>query len=304
MSVVYIYGLIDPRNNQIFYVGFTQNIKKRFDIHLNIDGNRREKNLYKDNVIRKILNSGLKPKIIILDSCEKNFNIDYNKYEHEILEIYYIKKYNDSGIKLTNLTTGGDGGCTYQQKVFQYSEDGIFLNEYESVNECADIYNVNPDIISKVIDQRGKKSYRATYLFSSKEKANSFEFKKTIKIIPISQYTLNGEFVAEYKNQAEAFNMTQISQSSISNCVNDKSRQAGGYMWYNSNSIPMNIQKTSKYFNTKKPIIQYNLNGNIISEFKSISEASKILNIKTNLIVTNLKKITKTCKGFIFTYKN
>jgi len=238
IGIVYIYGLIDPRSSKIFYIGFTQNLKKRFNIHLNINGHRREKNLYKDNVIRKILNLGLEPKMIILDSCEKKINTNLNKYEHEILEIHYIKKYNDSGIKLTNLTTGGDGGCTYQRKVFQYSEEGKFLKEYESVNDCANIYNVNPDIISKVIDQRGKKSYRATYLFSSKEKANSFEFKETKKDnIPILQYSVENILINEYKSQKEASILTNISQPNINHCLKNKRNFAGGFIWKYKNKL-------------------------------------------------------------------
>ena len=300
---IYIYGLVDPRNNEVFYIGYTQYLKKRFNVHLNVDGYRREKNLYKDNVIRKILNSGLMPQIIILDSCEKKYNEIQQKYEHELIEIKYIEKYKNKNIKLTNLTNGGEGGRTKLKPVYQYDENGIFLRKYESVNSVAESYGVGADIISKVVDQRGKKSYRGTYLFSSKEKANSFVFKKTIKTIPIIQYTLNGEFVSEYNNQNEAFKMTQVSQASISNCINGKSQQAGGFLWYNYNSIPTEVPKICKYSNMVKPIIQYDLNGNFISEFKSISEAGKILKIRSSLIVTNLKKITKTCKGFIFTYK-
>ena len=49
-KIVYIYGLVDPRNNKIFYIGYTEYLKKRFNAHLNVDGYRREKNLYKDNL--------------------------------------------------------------------------------------------------------------------------------------------------------------------------------------------------------------------------------------------------------------
>ena len=127
--------------------------------------------------------------------------------------------------------------------------------------------------MSKAIDQRGKKSYRSTYLFSSQEKAESFVFKKTIKTTPISQYSLNGNFIKEYENQAEAFRVTHVNQSSISDCINGKSRQAGGYLWYKSNCIPKKFLKVSKYMDTMKPIVQYDLIGNLVSEFKSISDA-------------------------------
>jgi hypothetical protein len=59
MSVVYIYGLIDPRNDTIFYVGFTEYLNKRYNEHLNTKGKKREKNTYKENVINKIIELGL-----------------------------------------------------------------------------------------------------------------------------------------------------------------------------------------------------------------------------------------------------
>lgn len=306
MSVVYIYGLIDPRNDKIFYIGYTQYLKKRYNVHLNVDGYRREKNLYKDNIIRKILNDGLRPTMTILDSCEKKYNEQQQKYEHELLEIQYIEKYKRKNNKLTNLTNGGEGGRTKLQPVYQYNENGIFLKEYQSVNQAAENYNVGADIISKAIDQRGKKSYRSTYLFSSKEKGDLFVFKKLVRhYTPIVQYSFNGEFIEEYKSQKEASIITNISQPSINNCLRKKREQAGGYLWYYKNNEPANvIEHVGKYSKMLKPIIQYDLTNKFIRKFKSIGEAKRTLGISSSLIVTNLKGITKTCKGFVFKYEN
>jgi hypothetical protein len=235
--IVYIYGLIDPRNNNVFYIGFTQYLNKRYNEHLNINNKKREKNTYKENVINKIFQLGLKPEMRIIDKCDKIFNSNLNMFEHERLEKYYIQKYIDEGIKLTNLTIGGNGGCTYQHKVYQYNENGIFLKEYQSVNEVANIYNVNVSLISHVIDQRDKKSYKSTYLFSSKEKANSFVFKETKKDnIPIIQYLPNGNFIKEYKNQKEASIITNIFQPNINHCLKNKRKHAGGFIWKYKNN--------------------------------------------------------------------
>lgn len=204
---VYIYVLINPIDNQIFYVGYTDNLEKRYGQHLRTRG-KRTINTYKENVIAKIVKSGLKPEIKIIDECKYQYDDKLKQFKHEKLEIYYIQKHKNEGINLTN---GGDGGCTYNREVFQYSENGSFIKKYKSVNEIANLYNVNSDIISKAIDQRGKKSYRGTYLFSSKEKGNKFMFKETKKDnIPIIQYSSNGEFAREYKSQKEASLITNI----------------------------------------------------------------------------------------------
>lgn len=54
----------------------------------------------------------------------------------------------------------------------------------------------------------------------------------------------------------------------------------------------------------RKPILQYNLNGNFIKEFISISEASRQLKIYHRYISQVLRGKQKTVKGFIWRYKN
>lgn len=53
----------------------------------------------------------------------------------------------------------------------------------------------------------------------------------------------------------------------------------------------------------KKPILQFDLNGNMISEFSSISEAAKILNIGRSGIMQCLRKRNKTAFNYKWEYK-
>lgn len=52
-----------------------------------------------------------------------------------------------------------------------------------------------------------------------------------------------------------------------------------------------------------KAIIQYDLEGNVIKEYKSIMEASRILNLNHSGIIQALKNKTKTAYGYIWKYK-
>jgi len=301
---VYIYGLIDPRNNSVFYIGFTSNLKRRYNSHLNICGKKREKNTFKDNVINKILKLGLKIEMKVLDECEIKFNEIINKYEHEILEIYYIKKYRDDGIRLTNLTDGGEGGSSFKRKVFQYTEDGEFLKEYKSVLAFSECYNINPQGIFRIIDQKGGSAYRGTYLFSSKENAEIFEFKKLLKHkTPIIQYSLDGKFISEYESQADAYRKTNILQSGINCCLRGRCKQFNNFYWYYKDNIPTNIGKHDKYSSMVKAIKQFDLDGKLINEFKSISDASRKLNLNSGHIVTCIQKSIPYGK-FIFYYSD
>lgn len=53
----------------------------------------------------------------------------------------------------------------------------------------------------------------------------------------------------------------------------------------------------------RKPILQLDLNGNFIKEWKSTTEASKKLNCLRSGITNALKKLSKTSHGFIWKYK-
>lgn len=54
----------------------------------------------------------------------------------------------------------------------------------------------------------------------------------------------------------------------------------------------------------KKEIIQLDMNDNVISEYSSISEASKILNVGRSGIMQCLRKRNKTAFGYKWKYKN
>ena len=54
----------------------------------------------------------------------------------------------------------------------------------------------------------------------------------------------------------------------------------------------------------RKPILQFDLQGNFIKEWPSMSEASKVLNFNMTSIWACCKGIQKKGKGFIWKYKN
>ena len=98
----YIYSLSDPITNEIRYVGQTNNLKIRYNQHLNksCDEKNPQYNTYKSRWIRKLLSNNLKPIISILETVN-------TLEESNLRENYYIEKFTNEGIKLTN-SHGGD----------------------------------------------------------------------------------------------------------------------------------------------------------------------------------------------------
>lgn len=94
-SELKIYGLFDPRDNQLRYVGATvRDLKDRLRNHRN----DKTKN-FKVNWIKSLSNLELSPTIELLDTC----NID----EWDFWEEWYIQYFKSIGCKLTNIATGG-----------------------------------------------------------------------------------------------------------------------------------------------------------------------------------------------------
>ncbi len=97
MRIVTIYGLKDPRNGNIRYVGKTKNrLCKRLWDHCKEIGETR-----KCRWVESLRRENFKPEMIVLDQV--------SEAEWERSEMFWIEYCRRSGFDLTNATSGGDG---------------------------------------------------------------------------------------------------------------------------------------------------------------------------------------------------
>lgn len=96
-----IYALLDPRDTNIRYIGYTSNPKTRLRDHMQSSRTSREKISHKSNWIRALDKEGLKP---IYKTLARTKSLE----EIKQLEIDHIAYYKQL-YKLTNGTKGGDG---------------------------------------------------------------------------------------------------------------------------------------------------------------------------------------------------
>lgn len=173
MKTTFIYCLIDPRDNQIRYVGKSNNPKERLKNHCNP---ARYRPTYKFNWIKKLRQLELKPILKILEE------VDIEIWKQK--EKYWIDFYKSEGFNLVNYTDGGDGLSFGNQtsfkignvpwnknkqrlqktknkisnslkglknkplvSVIQYTINDEYLNEYGSITEAAKVTNSS---ISKI----------------------------------------------------------------------------------------------------------------------------------------------------------
>jgi len=295
---IYIYVLVNPLNNEVFYVGYTNNPTRRLNEHIGDKYNN-----YKDAVIEKIINVKLKPELKIIDECDYIYDEKAKMCEHERLEIKYIKKYRDAGVKLTNLTDGGGLAGRETIELYCYDENGEFMRKYNSLTEASENVHVSISKISLALNQKINKSSANRYWFTTPQLKENIVFRKAAKRnILILQYSLDGIFLNKFNGQGEAEKITGIKSKLINKCLRKNGyNQAGGYMWYYENKLPETVKKYIKN-NRTKSISQYDLNCKHIANYESISDASIKLNIPVGSISSNLIGKSKMSYGYIFTY--
>lgn len=125
---IFVYGLIDPRNCEIKYIGKTKNIRKRLREHI-----RDEENNKKYAWIKSLKNKNLIPEILVLEET----NIE----EVNFWEIFWINQLKVWGFELKNMTDGGDG--SYGTIPWNKGKKGLFKHSEKSKKLMSDWRKLN-----------------------------------------------------------------------------------------------------------------------------------------------------------------
>jgi hypothetical protein len=117
------------------------------------------------------------------------------------------------------------------------------------------------------------------------------------------QLDKNGNLIAQYNNAYEAEEITGVRQNGICNCCLGKIKSAGGYIWqylseYDPNNKIIYYDKTGP-----KAILQFDLWGNFIAEYESMSDASESTGVSMPCISRCCNNKRKTSGGYIWKYK-
>ena len=179
------------------------------------------------------------------------------------------------------------------KEVFLYDSKGTFIESFISINAVARYLNVLPVNVQRAIKNETK--VKDCYaLLSFKEKYTPKEYKR--KRTAIYQYALDGTFIRKWESQKEASKTLNINSFGISNALRNQTSYKN-FQWrfqYFDCIEPIEIKVI------KKPILQYDLNGNFIKEWESYTECRKYFPNVNHC----LKGKIKTCKGYKFLYKN
>lgn len=273
----YIYVLKDPISLKIRYVGKTSNPNNRIYRHMS-DYSLAESWTKKNKWLLHLKKLNLVPIMEIIDEANDN---DVNDLEKK-----WIKHFKENGIKLTNMTDGGDGydwtgknhtkesirkikmNHPLRKEIIQLNLDNKIIKIYESIHDCDRELGFHRSHISKCckrINQTVKGHY---FRFID----NYFPCSKS-KSSPNMDY-INSE-IEKYRSLI----------------VKTKSKKE-------------KLKERPKINKKSKKIVQYNLDGTVVNRFNSLSESRDKSGCHIYLIDSCCKKKSYyTTKGYTFRYE-
>lgn len=215
----FIYCLIDPRNNDIRYIGKTSNVKNRLKNHIS-EAIKSNSKTHKVNWIKSVLKENLTPMIDIIDEVSES---SVNFWEK-----HYISLYKSWGINLTNMTDGGDG---YSSSYFTPEIRKKISNNQSGEKNGFYGHKHNLDLRKKWSNERkisnggknnsmfNKKHTVESKLKMSLKKRNKYNGDKNPRAKKLYQYDLNNNLIKIWNCAKECADIYQISRGNISNAA-------------------------------------------------------------------------------------
>lgn len=120
----------------------------------------------------------------------------------------------------------------------------------------------------------------------------------------VLQYNINGDFIRKWKSGKVAAKELNICYCHISSCCTGKSKVAGGFVWKHATEkkIDRHIDTSNNIRKSLRKVKQYNTNGDFISKYNSIAEASRNTKISNTAISNCLSGRAKTAGNYMWEY--
>lgn len=256
----------------IFVLGHDDNVKDRLRI-------RRQNNvLYIELAGTKYLVADLVAKAFYGEpSYEKSYVtfVDGDPTNVDAYNLKWIDATNDGSTPIRQYNMSGVLVGTFDNVEVASEETGVDIRQIRiSMNKP--IYHIpNTRYVWRRCDDD------ELYSLSVKERRNSCdEFDIYWDIV--RQYTLDGEFVAEYSTSIHAANVLACDRRSIAQSCHRKTMQTVGYLWrFACNDEFDNGHIVSKIDSMPaKRVRQFTIDGKFIAEYQSASYAAKKTGIK------------------------
>ena len=264
MKETYIYTLKDPTTNEIRYVGKTIQ-KLKSRLNAHIqDSIKSDSNCHKINWINKIVKSGNKPIIEEVDRVSTDW---------QFWEKYWISQFKSWGFNLTNATEGG----------------GSYIEFKHSVENRK---KIRQSKLGSTLSHSHKKEISESIKKISKERPNYNRSGNNVKNI-IDKDLLYKLYINENLSIPKISKKIGFSEKKIWQSLQEYNIKKDKSIW-----------KEQLSTQPKKPVLQYNLDGEFIKEWSSPIDIHKELGYNKSNIANVCRGVAKTAHGFIWRYKN
>jgi hypothetical protein len=286
---------ISFKNTKYYYYGSSNNIFKRWENHLWCLNNNKHGNAYLQNIYNKYKDN------ILLSIV--NLTDNYLEKEQEYLNNFYKK---DGCLNLSPKVNYVERAKTV---ILQYSLDGNFIKEWESIKEAHNVLNINFHSICKVAFDSKHQLGGFLWRYKTYKYPLTIEpYKKSLNNKSIISFDANLNVVKKYKSLDEACKEFNLDKASLSVAIK-KNYYFANLLWlfekdYNKGKKP-NIPKRK---HEKKEVNCYDEFGNFIKSYESMHFASLNTNIPMKTISSHcINKVKKhKCNKYkiFFRYKN
>lgn len=238
MPCVYVLYNINTKN---YYIGSTKNFKLRIRDHYYdlIGGIHRN---YK--VAQDYKNNGDNYYFDVLEYCSKEERFDKEQMwlnnffsDEKCLNLSKIAFYNKELIQEERDKIR----LKKQIPIICLNLNAEFIKEYNSVTEAANAVGSSTPNIALCCKHRSRsaKGYRFVYKKDYVEFNDYSLTKTTVNMTnlinklskPVLQYSLEGEFIQEWKSASEASRHFKVHDSTIGGCCNGKQKTSVGFIW-------------------------------------------------------------------------
>lgn len=296
-------------NTKYFYVGQSVHVRSRLKEHKS----RLSKGTHENIVAQRVYNKYKETDPFIykpLLCCDPN-DLDY-------FEEYCFNKVTEANPNKTamNISKCGSSGNTEISrknksesfkgrkyptrwvKYVQLDKDGNLIKIWDNYSSIKEVFG-NKLNVEKITSGGYQWQKYDEWLVNPKGKViHKHNIDDSIK-----QFSLDGEFIEEFKSSKDILEKyPEISKSSLYGCLNGSNKSCYGFIWsYNNTVDPYKGNK--KRVGKLQNIYQYDLNGNLIKEYKSVNAAFTETGITAYDIKRCASNIIPNAGGFIWKYQ-
>lgn len=237
MNKIGIYKIVS-KNSGNFYVGSSQNLRKRELDHFSLLRNNKHPNKYLQSTYNKYKDLYFE----ILEICDIDVLIIREQYYIDTL----LPKYNLRPIAESN--RGWNMPEEAKLKISNSNKGKTISEEHKKAISLKNSLNLKGRKLSKkhvesirnsrigyTLSDVTKNKIRLKALGRDKGKILSGETKLKIGLASskeVFQYSMDNMFIKKFKSCSEVERILKINKSSVASCCRNKRKSAGGYKWY------------------------------------------------------------------------